>query len=239
MKHVSFPPVWIGFGLGHYRLCHQTYCRYDHQKLPPLPQYLFDGSLNWLLCHPSRLTFDSRFAEGWGGLALAAYNERAERAQPELLRMARDCGLPLPDLFLRFLFDGDLVTRFRSPTDCYFRLPIRLTHNPGPLGGHFIHFLSDSQNCYEWYLFMDPSGNHCVVASYADLASERLPENFWANNQGEITFCAAPFEAFLFRLWIENEIWFRLVEKDQPLTSEMEMYLGFSKEWSQHEEKNP
>ena len=33
----------------------------------------------------------------------------------------------------------------------------------------------------------------------------------------------------MYRLWIESEIWFRLVEQDQPLTDEMQEYLNSSR----------
>ena len=39
--------------------------------------------------------------------------------------------------------------------------------------------------------------------------------------------CAASFSDFIYRLWIENEIWFRLQLESRPLTEEQERYVGF------------
>jgi len=235
MRHFPFPPVWIGGDLGEFRPCDSTYCRYDYRSLPRLPTYLFDGSFSWLRRHPSPLEYDSRFAESWGKAGRASWKENSERVRPELLIGARECGVTLPDAYSAFLFDVDLVAMIRSPTDCYFNLSKSMIPNGGRQGGHFVHFLSDSQNCYEWYLFIDPKGQHCVVASFEDLAGTTLPDGFWENNRQEIVFCGRSFEAFVFRLWIENEIWFRLVEKDQPLTDEMQEYLRSSRDCKEAE----
>ncbi|MGE5194159.1 MAG: Uma2 family endonuclease [Deltaproteobacteria bacterium] len=48
---------------------------------------------------------------------------------------------------------------------------------------------------------------------------------FLENDHGEIVDCTTTFEAFISRLWIENEIWFRLAEHDRPLTGEMTEHL--------------
>src|SRR5438105_4578731 len=210
MRQLPFPPAWIGTDLGEFRPCDSTYCRYDYRSLPRLPSYVFDGSFSWLRRHPSPLEYDKRFAGFWGKEGAAKWKVEADRIRPEISIAARECGVTIPDEFGAFLFDVDLVTMIRSPTDCYFSMPSGLIPNRGAQGGHFVHFFSDSQNCYEWYLFVHPEGRHCVVASYEDLAGARLPDRFWENNRQEIVCCARSFEAFMYRLWIESEIWFRL-----------------------------
>jgi hypothetical protein len=230
MRQFPFPPVWIGGDLGDFRSCDSTYCRFDYRLLPRLPTYQFDGTFSWLRRHPSPLEYDSRFAGAWGKDGPSQWKVKAERIRPDLLKAARDCGVTIPDTYMTLLFDVDLVSMMRFPTDCYFRLSKTIISNRGPQGGHFVHFLSDSQNCYEWYLFVDPKDRHCVVASFEDLSQSTLPERFWENDRQEIVYCARSFEAFVFRLWIENEIWFRLEDQDQPLTDEMVEYLRASRD---------
>jgi hypothetical protein len=236
MHSFPFPAIWIGGDLGDFRQCDSTYCRYDYLSLPRLPTYLFDGSFSWLRRHPSPLTYDKRFAKGWSEQKRESWKEKAERVCPGLQRAAREYGTALPSVFIAFLLDVDLVTMIRSPTDCYFCLPEAVIPNCGDEGGHFVHFLSDSQNCYEWYLFVDSSKRHCVVASYEDLSQTASPDGLSEKNHQDIVYCGSSFEEFLFRLWIENEIWFRLIEQDQPLTDEMHEYLRSSRSCKEAEE---
>jgi len=38
-------------------------------------------------------------------------------------------------------------------------------------------------------------------------------------------FCAPSFKEFVYRFWLENEIWFTLIDKDRSLTSTEQSYL--------------
>jgi hypothetical protein len=226
MTQFPFPRVWIAGDLGDYRPCESTYCRYDCQSLPPLPADPLNGSYSWLEYQPSPLAFDKRFAKEWDSKAVGSWKECWDVVRPRLIAHANQCGAAIPDTFMTFFSNVELVTRMRSPTACFFRASDQLISFPSAHGGHFIHFLSDSQNCYEWYLYIDPRQRHCVVASIEDLADSALPAQFWENDRGEIVACESTFESFILRLWMENEIWFRLVEHDQPLTREMTEYLN-------------
>jgi hypothetical protein len=42
---------------------------------------------------------------------------------------------------------------------------------------------------------------------------------------GAIAACAPSFEAFLYRYWLENTIWFALNEQHAPLTPPQQQYL--------------
>jgi hypothetical protein len=220
-----FPLIWIGSDLGHHRPRESTYSRIDHDTLPRLPLFLLDGSFDWLRREPSPMTFDNRFA-AWAEPGIPSWKEGIANALGTLASEAANCTVTIPESFYSFLRDDDLVTRVRSPTDCEFLAPDKVIRNRGPAGGHFVHFMSDSQNCYEWCLYIDSKSRHCVVASFENLADPALPAPFWENLRDEIVVCEATFESFILRLWMENEIWFRLVERDQPLTQEMTEYLN-------------
>src|SRR5262249_52563725 len=146
----------------------------------------------------------------------------------KLIESAKTVGVCIPDEFLAFILDPTLVTMLRSPTDCYFHLSPHLVPCSGSASGYFVHFLSDSQNCYEWYMFLGIDGGHLVVASDDVLSDPAHPAGLWEDTRRRIVCCAPSFESFVYRLWIENECWYRLVQKDQPLTSEMCNYLNAS-----------
>lgn len=219
-----FPPIWIGGDLQEYRSAAGTYDRYEAESLPPLPQEPFRGDFAWLFEQPSPLEYDDRHKAGWttyGGLE--KWPAGAARCKALLTADAAMRGVRIPEPFFAFMDDVQLVSRLRSPTDCCFVYPDALIESPAPSGGHFVHFYSDSQDCYLWYLYIDRQGRSAVVAS--DDLTEPQDETFWENEREQIVLCATSFESFLYRTWIENEIWYRLVKHDQPLTAEMHDYL--------------
>jgi hypothetical protein len=168
------------------------------------------------------MEYDKRFAASWAD-NVTWWATEAERTRSELIESAKTVGVCIPDEFLAFILDPTLVTMLRSPTDCYFHLSPHLVPCSGSASGYFVHFLSDSQNCYEWYMFLARDEGYLVVASDDVLSDATHP----AGPRQRIVCCALSFESFVYRLWIEN--WYRLVLKDQPLTSEMCNYLNASR----------
>ena len=95
---------------------------------------------------------------------------------------------------------------------------------PSPIGGRYlIRFLSDSQGCLFWYLYLAANGDHAVLSSsdLYGLPSEEqgfysyldVESHLTGRKAENISFAAESFEAFLGRFWIENEIWFAGYEK--------------------------
>ena len=125
--------------------------------------------------------------------------------------------------------DPRLQDRVPSCTACYFDLPDHLTPSPFGDAGYFVRFLNDQQWCVLWHLYVVPSGDHCVVAStraFDDPSSGEDEETLaYADDQEVTVVCAPDFEAFLYRFWLENHIWFAL-EEGWPLTEEQREYLG-------------
>lgn len=221
-----FPAIWIGGDLGEYRPCDSTYAGYEFASLPPLPHEQFHGNFQWLISQPSPFTFDERFVEFWNNY------DSVHRWKKELLdcelALQNDCskhGVQIPQAFFTFMNEIDLVTRIRSPTDCFFEYPRNVIACPAQYGGYFVHFYSDSQDCFRWYLYIDQHQNCIVTAS--DNLDEPHSIDFWDDPGYRLTQCATSFESFIYRLWIETEIWHRLVDHQPPLTSEMVKYLGF------------
>ena len=115
----------------------------------------------------------------------------------------------------------------RSCTACYLDLgnfPVKVTG-----GGRLIHFLSDQQWVRHWLLYLGDDGAEAVVSTYDPYGFElgddeelEAPDRFQPG-AADALLCADSFSEFLYRFWIENEIWFALSER-QPLTDEQRHY---------------
>jgi hypothetical protein len=185
---------------------------YSFEKLPSLPCEI-RGDFQWLL----------GAAEHRAHIGQESVAENAQAIEP-LAASMKARGLTLPSAFLRFVTDRALQARVRSNTDCY--LDLASFPFPSPTGaGHLIRFLSDSQGCLFWYLYLTPDGSdHAVIASPTYYAP---PEEQWQEEEcdpAETVFCAESFEAFICRFWIENEVWFAEYEK-QPIPVLGQRYL--------------
>ena len=154
--------------------------------------------------------------------------------QGQLTDLLGPHAITLPPSFLSFIASDEPRKRIRSATDCYLDLAEALV--PVDTGGLLIHFLSDSQFCFHWLLYSGPNGEEAVVATrdpygfvhpdaWIDETSVRTA--FTPGAVPESFVCAASFSDFIYRLWIENEIWFRLQLESRPLTEEQERYVGF------------
>jgi len=204
-EHSPFPCHWWGIdlenvGLETVRPRTGTYGRYDFRRLPPLP-FELHSDFQWLATAPSH---------GWHiGVERAAENPPALLA---LRASSRRIGLRLPVSFERFLQDPSLHEHVRSNTDCYLDICPALVSSP--IGnGHLIRFLSDSQGCQFWYLYLTRDGSdHAVVSSPGFYGTQEERWQDYEPDSGELAFCAESFETFVCRFWLENEIWFAAFE---------------------------
>jgi hypothetical protein len=142
------------------------------------------------------------------------------RANADALRSLKDeitrVGLTLPDSFTQFLSEPGLAERVRSNTSCYLDVSVGLAASPLG-GGYLLRFLADSQGCLFWYLYLATNGDHAVLSSGDYYGSPSEEEGFYSyelaegplvRNSEDISFAEESFEAFMWRFWIENEIWF-------------------------------
>jgi hypothetical protein len=114
--------------------------------------------------------------------------------------------------------------------------------DPGSTDGYVIRFLIDRQGVRAWYLYLTSRGEHSVLVGdpWPDClitsdAPEYLPADMTEERQsrtgveGELEVCAFSFEAFLYRFWLENILWYKLVggTMQKPLIEEEERYLQY------------
>ncbi|MEW4570073.1 hypothetical protein AB1L88_19580 [Tautonia sp. JC769] len=228
-RGVPFPRAWPSIELPGYRDHPElaTYSFFAYESLPPVPSEHFRGDFAWLKGQPIHDPPAARWAED-ASTRLAALAGEAEAK-----------GLTIPGPFLTFMADPELVGRIRSCTDCYFELPDRLLRPPWDPRAALVHFLSDSQECLLWYLYLDPDSGPVVLASadiYGDFSEPAPeadpPETLHHDEPADADspwdegpwLCSTSFEEFLYRFWIENEIWYAISDDERPLTDEERAY---------------
>jgi len=211
-----FPACWWGMGLERAGLAAVrprvgTYGRSSFELLPSAPSNL-TGSLAWLSAAPRQKSHIGE--ERAAGIAPAVES---------LLRNAAALDLRLPASFLTFVGSPDLHSRVRSPTDCF--IDVSASAVPSPEGGYLVRFLADSQGCLFWYLYLQPgSADHGVVVSDSFVGP---PEEQWEepDPNPEIEFVAESFEVFLWRSWLESEIWYAAYLEKRPIPAAGEEYV--------------
>jgi len=213
----ELPHVWAGTYLPGYHdwgdafALAPTYAGFPLDWLPPIEREL-DDELRWLLQEPP-------LDEALEGSATRA----------DLDELLRGKQIVLPPPFVAFIGSAEPRKRIRSATDCYLRLPDSIVRFDK---GWLINFLADSQACAFWLLYTGPEGEAVIVTEYPpgfefseEIAARQQREP--ASLASDASVCADSFSEFLYRLWIENEIFFRLggPEADRaPLTDEQRRY---------------
>jgi len=221
------PKVWLSIGLPGLE-AESTYRGISLDKMPTIPIELGDDLL-WLQtygnCHP--------------GNGLDRTDEFVKPLPPAAaIDLATRLRISLPSSFMQFMTSPELQSRIRSCTDCYFDPGQRIVGTVGAIPGHLLHFLSDSQSCAHWYLHVLTDGRSAVLES-PDLYCYEIENSDWMENPAcrleridlsnvEFYYCSKSFAEFLFRFWIENEIWFavHVDEAKRPLSALEKAYLG-------------
>jgi hypothetical protein len=201
-SRAPFQAHWWSWELPGARPCGSTYCAFPYEDLPPLDPALFQGRFGWL--PPLSEEMRARMEVYRRSEAAAQLAGRLDGLRQEAGRL----GLRLPEAFLYFMARPELGDQIPSNTACYFDLSDHIIQLPVDDGGFLIRFLNDQQEVLLWYLYLSPQSESCVVVSgvlFDDLTLTGLPaERIRAN----LHFCASGFEEFLYRYWIENQIWF-------------------------------
>ena len=209
MQQLSdLPRVWAGTYLPGYHdwgeAFRPTYAGFPVDLLPPIEREL-DDELRWLLREP---------------IVDEPLEGTATRDDLDALLAGR--AVSLPPSFSAFVGSAEPRRRLRSATDCYIRLPDSIVRFGQ---GWLINFLADSQACAFWLLYAGPDGEAVIVTEYppgfefSDEEATRQQRDS-GSLASDASVCADSFSEFLYRLWIENEIFFRR----ESLTDEQRRY---------------
>jgi hypothetical protein len=195
-----------------------NYFLFSYETLPPITAPT-DHTFTWLRTEPRH--------EEWS-LATNGYPDgsRADLSLlPELISQAQQ---NLPPAFVEFIQTRSLHERIRSCTACFLELNRYMVYVTEPVNGILLHFLSDQANGLHWYLYASKIGDHSVIVSeeifglYFEPDEERRDQVDLSKE--EIRVCAPSFTDFIYRFWLENEIWFNLSER-KPLSPIQRDYL--------------
>jgi uncharacterized protein (TIGR02996 family) len=231
-----FPAAWWGVDLPGIRETDRTYGRYRYDTLPPISQSRVTGDFTWLPDKLRSIPPDDP-SDPDELRRIAAHAER-------LARYVSERGLLLPPGFARWLTEPALHTRMPSCTDCWIEKPWGIVTAPVWEGGYFLPCHIDSQGCLEWYLYLTPDAQHAVVSSRSGLCPDweirtdtATPLECDIKERGypmpQVWYVAPSFETFLYRWWVENAIWYKLVNSRSrfhdptPFTPGEQAYIDF------------
>jgi len=217
----SLPRVWWSTDLPGYRehlTPFATYSPFVFADLPRIERAL-DDDLNWLRAAPT-------VSGSLGSADPSGPKPERGATAVELGDLLRDRRLELPRAFRTFVSDPEPRLRVRSSTLCYLDLGQFPVDVPG--GGSLIHFLSDQQWVLHWLLYVGADRSEAVVVTESAFGFEVDGASFdrWEPADGGMSVCAESFSEFLYRFWIENEIWFKCAgsRAAEPLTEEERRY---------------
>jgi len=206
---------WWAFGFPGYRPSSSTYDLYSYFELPDV-NIDFDDDFSWLRAQSVKKhsIHEDTYPTG----------EKLDLSRIE--DFEKDQKFNLPSDFVLFIRDVDLHAKVRSCTGCYLELSDFAVRTHGSEDGFLIHFLSDSQYILHWFLYLNLNNEHCVLVSRNPYGFQGLDNSKSIDIQNEpMWFCAPTFKEFVYRFWLENEIYFTLIDKDRPLTQVESSYL--------------
>jgi hypothetical protein len=200
-----------------------TYRAVPLELLPPLPSTKRDGSFDWLReapLSPHGLDFGDDDLEDSPEGERASVHVRLG----QVVAAAEALGLSVPGELVRFVDDPGLHGRVPSCTACYLDVPTKLVALPGGEPGRLLRFMNDQQCCLLWYVHLLPDGTHsivCAAPEWDEAPSGDTLED--VSRPRDLVTCAASFEEFVQRFWLENTLWFA-AQKRTPFTPEQKAY---------------
>jgi hypothetical protein len=222
---------WRGPDLGSARPA-SLYGNDPLESLPPIPA--LDGTLSWLATTDpvGRVSSIAASSDAW-----ETWDAQRRDALDQVQREATALGLTLPPAFTRLMGSSALLDRFPEYAGSWFPLLEHLT--PCIFGGRgrLVCFLRDQQDCVVWHLYLTPDGGEFVVSSWeagidaaiwGELNDGVPPDDKERDDVLEFaTICATSFEDFLYRLWLEIRISYKVGGfDDAPLTDAERRYLA-------------
>ena len=103
---------------------------------------------------------------------------------------------------------------------CNFFVPAEIIGIPKERVFLVPFFEDGALSSFQWYIYLNKDGRHCIVASqryFGEVWTGPLPRGTW--------FCSASFEEFVYRIWIECEIWYASSHERRPLSPVEEAYV--------------
>jgi hypothetical protein len=205
-----FKPWWVSYDLGKYRPCDATYCVYPYKGIPPLDAAALDGTFRYLSAKPVK-------PAAWAVKAVAALDKKVQAV-----------GRVLPPAFRELMSRPKLYASIPSCTACEWDLGAEPIPNAAETGAYTIRFLRDQQDLFLWYLYLSPSGGSEVICSripFDDPGVRVRTDITKAVVVGNTCTAAPDFESFVYRYWMENELWNKVNAAEATFTPAQQAYL--------------
>ena len=203
-------------------------------KKPPIPANRLGKDFSWLSESPEDSMVAVENAE-WIANKSARWKELVPSHFRKLKEDAKSLGLEIPQEFLAFFANPELLSRLPSCTGVFFQIPARLLEIEDRPGDRLLCFANDYQGCLYWHLYLSQSG-YCVVATQEFFGGIQEPNMTQEDLDSEmelerptVEHCCVveeTFSAFVYRYWIENQIWF-VESNGGELSAEQSEYANF------------
>jgi len=213
-----------------------------YEQLPLMPPLSDD--LTWITPLPRNDEMATAGEAASKIVSFVHYSAVVDQREREALQLA----LRLPPSLLTLLRSPRIIQRLPDPVSSYF-LAGRIQPCPQTTNGFVLRFMGDPQTSCAFYLYLTPSGDEAVL--FAEEKLDKLFDDKLAQTYGDpeqilegflktVIVCFPSFKEFLYRHWIENRIYFKLVwgkdeeghpiseqEGETTLTEEETEYLAF------------
>jgi hypothetical protein len=205
---------WWFCGLEGLRQLHgpATYGEFELDDQPDVGRP--DESLSWLETQPEHAR--------WNVFDSDAMPQR--RVTTAALAELVPSHIALPRALIEFASHPELQRRVRSATGCYLDLGdflVRASHD----GAHLLHLVSDQQWVRHWLVYLDEDGNESVVTTSEPVGFVLPDDDEWEplppeviplDGSFDLQVCADSVAEFLFRFWVENELYFTHGSRKSP-----------------------
>jgi len=216
-----FSAIWLTSGFCDQVEIEGTYGRLQYSQIANIQNEGFDASYAWLTETPNEPRPDN------------AADHRAEMLR-KITADAKKKKIAVPLDFYHFFHNEPNTSKIASTTGCFFELEPGFVRAPGK-EGWLLRFLSDSQWCCHWYLYLDDFGGSSILWSYDYFGHDEDDLEEHDEYGVHIHYCAPDFETFVHRYWLEDRIWhhnywYRGADwKKGKLTKEQKDYLSHYK----------
>jgi hypothetical protein len=193
MNEFPFEKVWYGVELEELREFDATYAGVIFDVIPTVKPEFLDGKFQYLSNKSNLFEQDAQW-----------------KKKIDLLQSQLPKNIQLPESLVKFMAAPNAHHTINSCTACYFDLPEKVKKfNWLGENAYLFHFYRDQQDCLFWYYYVRENGENCIVVSpipfYEEGIENQLDDDVVSN---DFFYTAATFEEFIFRTFVENELWF-------------------------------
>jgi len=238
--------MWIGSNLTGIREVAElsTFNLFQFEDLPPIKKELTNDFI-WLkpVIKSGKLRHQEfKISEEMRATDLGKGNDYSESII-KLEKQLREFGIELPQEIITFFSTPDINGRIRSTTDNFYELGDFIDVIRADQHYYMLHFYSDSQYCFLWYICFREDGSHFIIATpklyghkddnfdYNEMLSDYSPSIGY--------FCANSFKEFIYHYNLEQRIWLKTNWYEEEFAEDEQEYVNHYLKLSNKTTKSP